>query len=498
LRLLFVEDDAADMELALHHLRRAGIEASGERVQTPGELEECLGSQCYDVVLCDYHLPGWTGLDALEEVRRRAPSTPVLLLTGETGEERVLLSRRLGASELIYKDRLALLPAAVEGAVRSTRTLEDSRQELEASRERFRSIFEQAPSGIAVGSPEGRFLEVNPAFCRITGYGVEQLLGMGWENLVADESGLGNLFRALAAMTGPAPALQADTQFRHKDGHLVDVQWSLSPLPCAAGKPAAHIGQIADITRRKQTELKLREYAMVLDQSNQDLQHFAYVASHDLQEPLRMVKSYMELLSRRYCGKLDAEADEFIGFAIDGATRMQNLIQGLLAYSRIGTQGKPMEPLELDHVLESALANLAIAVAECGAEIGAGPLPRVCADAGQLVQLLQNLIANALKFRGSESPRIRVEASRENGGWKISVADNGIGLDPKFQDRIFQMFQRLHGPAKYPGSGIGLALCKRIVERHGGRIWVESEPGAGATFHFTIPDPAEEKGGAGD
>jgi PAS domain S-box-containing protein len=491
LRVLFVEDDAADMELALHQLRKAGLDFSASRVDTAEELSQSLKQLDFDVIVCDYRLPGWSGLDALSEASKHAPDTPILLLTGATGEQQVLACRRLGASELIYKDRLSLLPAALESAVANRRRLASSRLELEATQERFRSIFEQAPTGIAVASPEGRFLQVNPAFCRITGYPAAELLAMSWDDLLMPGAGPENLFRTLRATSEPAPALQTDAQFRHKNGTVLDVQWNLSPLRHAEGRPVGHIGQITDITRRKQAEMKLKQYAMVVDRSNQDLQHFAYVASHDLQEPLRMVKSYLELLTRRYRGKLDAEADEFIGFAVDGATRMQNLIQGLLAYSRIGTHGKPMQPVELDSVFASALANLEVAVNESSARIEKQPLPCVLGDVTQLTQLLQNLLANSLKFRSDQPPFIEVSCTREPMGWRFLVRDNGIGLDPAFSERIFQMFQRLHGPGKYPGSGIGLALCKRIVERHGGRLWVESQPGEGASFFFTLADRGE-------
>ena len=488
LRVLFVEDDAADMELALHQLGKAGMDVTASRVDTPEGLAQSLAKPDFDVIVCDYRLPGWSGLDALAEASRQAPEIPILLLTGDASEDQIMSVRKLGAAELIYKDRLHLLPSAVECAIVSRRTLTCSRLELEATQERFQNIFEQAPTGIAVASPEGRFLQVNPAFSRITGYSVSELLTMGWDELLVPGAGPSNLFRTLSATRDPAPALQADAQFRHQDGSLVDVQWNLSPLRHAEGKPVGHIGQISDITRRKQAEMKLKQYAMVLDRSNQDLQHFAYVASHDLQEPLRMVKSYLELLTRRYGDKLDAEADEFIGFAVDGATRMQNLIQGLLAYSRIGTHGKPMQPVEMDSVFASALGNLEVAVTESSARIVKQPLPCVHGDPAQLSLLFQHLLANSIKFQGGQPPSIEISASRDPQAWRLVVRDNGIGLDPAFSERIFKMFQRLHGPGKYPGSGIGLALCKRIVERHGGRLWVESQPGAGATFIFTIPD----------
>lgn len=224
-----------------------------------------------------------------------------------------------------------------------------------------------------------------------------------------------------------------------------------------------------------------------LERSNKELEEFAYVASHDLQEPLRMVASYTQLLERRYKGKLDESADKFIYYAVDGAKRMQSLIQDLLKYSRVGTQGKPFEAVDFSKVLQQALANLKLAIREENAEVTADPLPTLMADPTQMVQLFQNLIGNAIKFRGKEPPRIHVSAREEKGEWVFSIKDNGIGIDPAYFEKIFQIFQRLPGEKPIAGTGLGLSMCKKILERHEGRIWVESEKGQGATFHFTIP-----------
>ena len=237
---------------------------------------------------------------------------------------------------------------------------------------------------------------------------------------------------------------------------------------------------------------KLEESVAELGRSNADLQQFAYVASYDLQEPLRMVSSYTQLIARRYKGKLDADADEFIAFAVDGANRMQRLILDLLAYSRVNTAGRQFEPTAMETVLKAALNNLTDAVKESQAVITHDPLPAVMGDDKQLAQLFQNLLSNAVKFGGAQPPRIHISAKQTDGEWLFSVRDHGIGLDPQYADLIFVIFQRLHTRAEYPGTGIGLAICKKIVERHGGRIWVESELGKGATFYFTLRD--EEPG----
>lgn len=253
--------------------------------------------------------------------------------------------------------------------------------------------------------------------------------------------------------------------------------------------------KVADRTRdlamevevRRSAEEQLSRQAAELSRSNVELQQFAYVASHDLQEPLRMVASYLELLARRYRGKLDAEADEFINYAVDGATRMKALIGDLLMYSRVGREELHPEPVNMEEVLARTLVNLKMIIEETGAEITHSALPILGGDRSQLVQLFQNLIANALKFRSDATPQIHINAIETDAAdWLFSVRDNGIGMEMQYADRIFIIFQRLHSRAEFPGTGIGLAVCKKIVERHGGRIWVESEPGVGTTFFFTL------------
>ena len=264
--------------------------------------------------------------------------------------------------------------------------------------------------------------------------------------------------------------------------------YNLQPLGEDAVAALATVADaIAQGVERRRAEEALKQHAQELARSNEELQQFAYVASHDLQEPLRMVASYTQLLGRRYKGKLDADADEFIHYAVDGVNRMQRLIQDLLTYSRVGTRGRQPKPCDAGRALERATANLQAAIQETGATVRSGPLPQVLADETQLAQVFQNLIGNALKFHGAAPPQVEVTGEPRGAEVRFTVRDRGIGIDPQYFDRIFIIFQRLHGKEEYPGTGIGLAICKKIVERHGGRIGVESEQGKGTTFWFTLP-----------
>ncbi len=275
---------------------------------------------------------------------------------------------------------------------------------------------------------------------------------------------------------------------RRSDGEVCWIDARAKVLFDEAGRPQRMIGINTDITERKRAERALERKATDLARSNADLEQFAYVASHDLQEPLRMVANFTQLLADRYGSQLGAEGAEFVGYAVDGATRMQRLIQDLLLYSRVGTRGQSFEATDCNEVLGEAVANLQFAIQENGAVITHEELPTLKADASQFAQLFQNLVGNAIKFRGDAAPRVHVSAARQENHWVFAVRDNGIGIAPEFSDRIFVIFQRLHSRGEYPGTGIGLAVCKKIVERHGGRIWVESEPGKGSTFRFTIRD----------
>jgi PAS domain S-box-containing protein len=347
---------------------------------------------------------------------------------------------------------------------------------------------------VAVIDLEGRFVQVNEATARMSGYTKEELVGRNVLDSIIAKKDRDKIVLDMTQTLGEGDALgvRAYTLVT-KDGREFDTEFSTAVLRDGSGNITNFVGVARDVTERKRAEEERERLLHELERSNAELQQFAHVASHDLQEPLRMVASYTQLLEKRYKGSLDADADDFIAYAVDGAKRMQNLIQGLLSYSRVGSRGKPFEPTECESVFEQALANLEVAIDESGAEVTHDPLPRVMADETQLIQLFQNLLANAIKFRNEKQPRIHISAKEDSQEFLFSVSDNGIGISPEYFERIFVIFQRLHGREEYPGTGIGLSVCKRIVERHGGRIWVESQPGEGSIFYFTIPRGGEEQ-----
>ncbi len=361
-RVLVVEDNPVDGELVKHELQRAGLETVDPIVQTVEDLRRRIRTDCPDIILTDYNLGQWQGMDVLQVLREERLEIPVIVVSGALGDVTAVECIKQGASDYVLKDSLARLPISIRRALEDKR----NREEREAAQEELAKRVEE------------------------------------------------------------------------------------------------------------------------LARSNRDLEQFAYVASHDLQEPLRMVAAYTQLLGERYKGKLDEQADKYIHYAVDGAQRMQTLIQDLLAFSRAGRQGD-MKRTECDAVLSEALTNLEALILESKAVVHRDPLPAVNAIASQLRQVFQNLIGNAIKFRGQAAPVVHIGAEPDGEAWRFSVKDNGIGMAPDDIQNIFVVFRRLHTREEYPGNGIGLAICKKIIERHGGKIWVESEPGQGTTFLFTLP-----------
>jgi PAS domain S-box-containing protein len=403
-----------------------------------------------------------------------------------------LIARRKNGTEFPIEIMLSPLDSAegilVTAAIRDISVRREAEKHLALMEGRYRGLLEAAPDAMVVVNQAGDIVLLNVQAEKQFGYHRDELVGQRMkdiipagfaERLIADA--LRSAEDALAQQIGTGIELTA----RRKDGSEFPIEIMLSPLESAEGILVT--AAIRDITMRKVAEAHLLYKVEELNRSNEELGQFAYIASHDLQEPLRMVASYTQLLARRYKGRLDSDADEFITFAVDGANRMQRLIQDLLAYSRVGTKGKDLLETSSEDALERSLLNLRGAIADSGALVTHDALPSVLADEMQLVQLFQNLVGNAIKYQKAGTPKIHISASK-NGGtkWTFSVRDNGLGIDPQYFERIFVMFQRLHKREEFAGTGIGLAICKKIVERHGGTISVESQPGQGSNFLFAL------------
>ena len=314
-----------------------------------------------------------------------------------------------------------------------------------------------------------------------------------WKAIHEDGSDFrGDTHPAMVALKTGKPVMNVVMGVFHP-GFNKNIWIDINAIPqflAGESKPYQVYTTFVDITELKQAAHELEKAVEELQRSNAELERFAYIASHDLQEPLRMVSSYTQLLEKRYKDKLDADANDFIDYAVGGVSRMQELLNDLLVYSRVGTRAKPFKRTDMEAVLKATLDNLQVAIKESKARVTHDPLPTVMADEGQLVQVLQNLIGNAVKFRGEKSPRIHVSAEQRDSEWVFSVKDNGIGIEPQYFDRIFLIFQRLHRE-EYPGTGTGLAIAKKIIERHGGRMWIESQLGKGSTFYFSVQATGE-------
>ncbi|MGZ8886386.1 MAG: sensor histidine kinase, partial [Halobacteriota archaeon] len=351
--------------------------------------------------------------------------------------------------------------------------------------------------GIVIAQLNETVTDCNEAILRLTQRSREEIIGKPFEDLLPPEFRslipdarkllVGAIFLRTEPSNEKKETVRTDSQLLRKNGERVDIETNISLIEDASGQPAAFIIVARDVTERKQMEHQLDSILADLQRSNAELEQFAYVTSHDLQEPLRMITSYIQLIEEDYKGKLDADADQYIAFAVEGAKRMHTLINDLLAYSHVGTRGEPFLPTSMSSALSAAIANLDVAIEENHAVITHDELPTVLGDEAPLIQLFQNLLGNAIKFRSEDTPMIHVGVEETNDDWVFSVRDNGIGIDMKHAERIFVVFQRLHAREEYAGTGIGLAVVKKIVERHGGHIWVESEPANGSTFYFTLP-----------
>jgi len=367
------------------------------------------------------------------------------------------------------------------------------RRNVEAANLRLAAIVESSTDAIISKDLNGIIISWNQGAQQMFGYSAQEIVGHPVARLIPPgrQSEENDILERVRRGERVQPF---ETVRLRKDGKEIQVSAAASPVKDAAGRVIGASKIARDITEQKRVQAELQKQRAELARSNSDLEQFAYAASHDLQEPLRAVAGCVHLLQARYGDQLDERAHEYMYHAVEGAARMQNLIDDLLSFSRLGTHGKKFQAVACESALENALKNLSVAIREKQAEIEHDPLPVVSGDLSQLSLLFQNLIGNALKFCGAETPRIHIGAQDRQNEWEISVRDNGIGINPEYFQRIFVIFQRLHTRKDYPGTGMGLALCKKIVERHGGRIWVESESGEGTTFRFTLPAPQPSQG----
>ncbi len=513
--ILLVDDNANNL-IALE----AMLADLGQNIVTARSGMEALKSllaQEFAVILLDVQMPVINGFEAAELIRKRPQSqwTPIIFLTAiEKTDDQMLRGYSHGAVDYVFKP---IVPAILKAKVTAFVDLFKARAEIQRRRAReltaldrlkhvnatlasrealLAGILDSSSDAIITVTTDGVIRSTNKGAHELVHYDEHELLGKNIDQVLC----AGEVGTLLAAAGGGGADHKGATEVkvRTKTGSVLDCEIAvreISPDPDDAGLFTAILH---DVTERRQAEDALKRFSAELEsrvkerteeleRSNAELRQFAYVASHDLQEPLRMVASYLGLLERRYKGQLDKDADEFIAFAVDGARRMKGLIDDLLSYSRVGTRGQRLRPVEADGPLEHALANLGAAIADSAAVITHDPLPCVTADASQLAQLFENLLGNAIKFHGARPPRVHVSAERAGEQWVFAVADNGIGVEPQYTERIFQVFQHLHARDEFPGSGIGLAVCKKIVQRHGGRIWLDSQPGEGAIFRFTMP-----------
>jgi PAS domain S-box-containing protein len=424
-----------------------------------------------------------------EDIKRGKPEE-VLRMAAANGrhEEHGMRVRRDGSQFLATVTFTALRDPV--GNLRGFSEISRDLSESKESGAKYRGLLEAAPDAMVVVNQSGEIVLLNVQAEKQFGYRRDELVGQKVKNLIPEgfaerliADGTRTATEALAQQIGTGIELYG----RRKDGSEFPIEIMLSPLESAEGILVT--AAIRDISVHKKSEEQLVKTVGELKRSNDELQQFAYVASHDLQEPLRMVASYTQLLASRYRGRLDSDADEFIAFAVDGCNRMQRLIQDLLAYSRAGASGKALREISGDDALNGALANLRTTIEQSGAVVTHDPLPALRTDDTQLAQVFQNLVGNAIKYRSAAVPHVHISATKNGGNeWTFSVRDNGMGINPQYFERIFILFQRLHGRKEFKGTGIGLAICKKIVERLGGRIWVESQPEKGSTFYFALPE----------
>jgi PAS domain S-box-containing protein len=432
---------------------------------------------------------------AEEDLPVRAAEAEIYLVAVAPTEAAAERARRAGADEVVPAWSASVVEAVRRGhgllrqrtAMRETEAQIESMARAAQHREAF---FAMSLDMLCIADIDGYFRQLNPAWSRL-GWSFEELCGRPFLEFVHPDDVAATLEVMGKLTTSDYSTVEFENRYRCRDGTYRWLLWtSRTSYDAAHPDDRLYYAVAHDITERKAREEQLRLQSEKLARSNADLEQFAHIASHDLQEPLRMVTSYVRLLEKRYKGHLDAQADKYIHYAVDGALRMHALINDLLAYSRVNSEGLELVPVDSGTVLARALDDLRVVIEDSGARLAIGELPVVLADAGQIRQVFQNLVGNAVKFTArGEAPQVGIAAVPEPGApetVRFTVADRGIGIEPHHFQRIFEIFQRLHGRGEYPGTGIGLAVCQKIVQRHGGRIWVESEVGRGTAFHFTL------------
>jgi PAS domain S-box-containing protein len=508
IRILLIEDNPGDVRLIQEMLKEGnGDQFNLEHCNSLSTGLKILSNKNFDILLLDLGLPDSKGFNTVKKMGDQVKEIPIVVLTGLDNKEVGIRAVQEGAQDYLVKGQVKgnLLVSVIRHAIERKKI----EQALSAAKRQLEYVIDSSPAITYICEASRNYCAkwISRNVSQQVGYTEKDFLSDPnfWINHIHPDDREQILDRLKDITEEDYSGIEY--RFLHKDG---DYHWMHDEVRVSRddhGRPVELIGSWYDVTERKRTEDELRKYrerleelveertaelkktADELTRSNADLKEFAYVVSHDLKEPLQAMRGFLTLLEKRYKDKLDEKANEFIKYTIDSAKRMQELIKDLLEYSRVGTKkSKEFKPTDCSLILNKVISNLQAAIEESRAKVTNTILPTVMADVTQLSSLFQNLIGNAIKFRGAEAPRVHISAKRKGDEWLFSVCDNGIGIDPEFADRIFAVFQRLHTTEQYPGTGIGLAICKKIVERHGGRIWVESQPGKGATFYFTIPE----------